>query len=361
MSVSGNTYTELFSIALRHHYRSENRNLDFELLPTGQTAELMAQRRLLWLPTATGISIYGLVASGSGSESRIYISADEKLGLTFLIVPIQPHFRIYSALPFAPEGDKIYRFHNLNNNPDGVNRLLTAPDSTKAVTSKDLVPIDSPIQRQALAPDPNVLEVTATDALNTIHYKREVEAHAEEQLDLVVNLETLPEGYYKLKIGSTEKLFYLCAELARRAAFGVVDIFVGDPVPQDNRFLDDEDKVVARRYLINIGARKVFWQYAIYPHYRSSLAAADVTLAHGNGGGITFRSPQLRGDGAVVVRSQSKVALTDKPKAGINLTVPRPVGAGDLEFANLKNPSPADTRPVATGSDEYYSEARIYV
>ncbi|HWR89715.1 MAG TPA: hypothetical protein VN260_05615 [Dissulfurispiraceae bacterium] len=335
----------------------------FDLQPTRECRKHLANYGLLFKKIQDGFVLLYETTNGGGGALHPLKPIDSSLTFSFVVLPMSPHIVNYSDMPMDGLPGFIYRLHNLQNNQQQGELLLTADIQKPYLSAADRIalnPLSFRYTFQSLQPSV-LLEVL--DSLGAT-----VQSHFVNTTDgagiCAIDLRSRGPGMYTIRLDGQETLeFYGNDEMAPLNALSVIDIFCGSRVPAPYRFLNDAFDVVKKTYTVRVDARRTFWKYYVVLKYRRTVDPGDLSIHH-PGPGIQFtRLPVLTlGDGSTAVPfvSNQSLPLALRPVKGISLKKKNGGGGGPLEIQDLANPSAATLVP-GSGGTEAYSEMYIYI
>lgn len=158
-----------------------------------------------------------------------------------------------------------------------------------------------------------------------------------------IDLHTLSPGRYKLEVEGESRVVYYDPYLAENNACGVIDIFNHLPAVSDYSFLDTDESIITKDYIIQFAARSVLWKYI-----RKDNKAQSIT----DTGGTNYVF-NLSGNEFV---SAIPIPLSEAPLNTLRLNL----STSDFDLYPLPNP-PAK-RLKAHHQDGYdYSSSEIFL
>lgn len=356
-------YSSLFTINAIHRFRANSLNEDFDLRPTIHTAGIMREFGLIFKPTTAGATVLGRVVSDGSGMFPVNIDSQSSFCLSFLLSGRSPELVNFSDLPSKRDPFKTYVLSNTNDNVQKKKRLLTSSFEKDALSESDLVKLRPRVFDLDIRKRSKTFTIKMTDKSGRLLLVKEMQPSSKIR-QFPVDLRTYGGGLIEVNYRGAHESFYVSDEINAVSAMGIIDIHTGSQVPQDYRFISDIGQLQHRDYYIFVDSRKVYWQYAIYPIHRETLDKDSVSVTLTKGKDISF---PLKGEiekrdnkSVVVVRSKETVALSDKVRTGLSLTLPRANGGGKITIHNLPNPKPSAIRPTKSGGN-HYSEVQLYV
>jgi hypothetical protein len=297
------TYAILATVSLQHDYYADGRCPDFEMSPSAETAAALKGTTIL---TKTIGNSLILLVKMDGEETFLSLPADLKL--TFYLQLTNPAFLNFSNVPYQP-GSAFY-FTNLFGTGVGSNRYLNlrvpAFSNSRDYAIGDMV-LDGGNIYEAIKPvaagsqptsattfwqqrsseqyvhhddiiilSDGLLRVSVAAAsvfdigvfgLNTLTGAFDVAIGAPQQQKfsqnvsgIVVNLQDIAEGRYKVVVNGQEQYVYLDRAASYGRVFGVLELFNQTPTGADFDLIT-ASKPTGTEFIIRFANRLAIWKY----------------------------------------------------------------------------------------------------
>ncbi len=363
-------FGKLFEVVFYHTYYSSGTGDDFEIEPAFFCQSLLRSYGLLLKKTPRGFVILYEITRDELGDPHPLIPIDEELKLSFILKPKNSYFLNYSDLPLDSDPDYLYRLHNLNDNEQGGDLLLSSATDKNHLSLVDRTTLKSQFFHYSFDSINPSAKIEVLDELETVIIKHTVTID-EGRFNYPLDLLGRTPGLYTLWIDGVKRIeFYASDELVGTGAFGVIDIFSNDHVPEEYRFLppgQDSHPV----YMMNIERRQTFWKYHVaFKNYEidSKFNSIKLSVNHPDSlinfirQGVFDESDDIPTE---IFISDTELSLTEVPVKGIDLKLKKSGGGGgggsniDLK-KNLPNPSIRMVKPDESGSN-VYSEMFIYL
>ncbi len=350
-------FNTLFEVEILHEYHKSGVSGDFMIEPSALCLKTLEDHSLLFGLTPKGFAV---MYEGAGGAEPLR-PVDGELKLTFIMRAENPFLLNYTDLPFENPSAHIYRMHNMNDNQQGGDLLLTAGTDSAYVSTADRLAFKPFYFRYSADSAALSAAVEIRDEFDKQIYSETIGV-VDGRLDFPVDLRGRRPGRFSLKIDGTAVLdFYASDEPAGGDVFGVIEIFANDHVPAHYRFTDSGGGVAEKRYRVKFGKRRTFWNYLVVLKHRSDAAPEDLEVSYPDPS-VTFdrKAVQDLSDGtkAVPFVSSTALPLQGEPVKGIRLK--KSGGNGMFEIENLPNPTVRSVRPDAA-NNRVYSDIYVYV
>lgn len=248
-------YQLLFEVRVFHEYYRTGRSADFFIEPTLACAKQLANHGLLFRPSDNGFMVF-CQCSLDSVPAR---SLAGKVAFAFSLVARNPYLLNYSNLPLDCTSSRIYRFHNLNENVAGDDLFLHAEG--EYVSAADRIHIKPQFFYHSRGSTQALSQMQLLDKFDD-EIARESLVPVEGVVYCPIDVRGFSPGRFTLNMdGKEELVFYGDDDLARKGAFGVVEIFCTS-IPDSYRFVRD-GKISAKVYTIRIQNRRTRWKYLI--------------------------------------------------------------------------------------------------
>lgn len=356
----------LFEVEIYHNYYNSGISEDFNIVPTSISQKILRNYGLLFRKTSKGfVVLYEYVLELEQKHPLKPI--EENIKFSFILQSKNPYLINYSNLPLDKKPNQIYRLHNLNDNQQNGNLLLTSDDTINHVSQNDRIEIKPQLFQYSFESLNETAEMEILDELrNPVPKSKRNVAIVDGILNYLVNLQSFAPGKYILKVDGDQKLeFYSSDELVgKNNVFGVIDIFRNDSVPNLYQFTKPNNDVKQKTYQVKIDNRMTYWKYYIVLKYRVKDVKPDdfsLTYPDSNGTNVKFESlnKEELADGTVTFPFLSNIELPLKqvPVKGIKLDKTNSNG-NRLEIANLPIPS---VKTLTKIKNELYSNMYVYI
>lgn len=302
-------YKTLFSIEVLHDYYSDKRCQDFEILPTAATALVLKGQGML--SKTIGNKLMVLLRVDETAKPLIDFGIAGKL--SFFMKLRNPRFNNFTNLDYLPSEPKKYYFSNANQSKVGTTLYLSSkievynsvnnysignlaangsdtvyeaikPNSSvspKALTDKnywmsrgkvqyanpnDLIEVSPYVYQFPVISNTNftinVFGLNATTGVFDVQVlDTENLSFSSPQTTIVVRLEKLPKGKYKIDVNGETRYVYVDSDAIYNNVFGIIEIV--NYLPASNAFSLFNASGLAKSpvYTINFANRSVIWKY----------------------------------------------------------------------------------------------------
>lgn len=350
----------LFRIDFRHDYYNldSQRCEDFTVVPTADTAALMASVGLRVHQRSAGLDIY-LPANRKDAFLRT-IDGDRAASLGFLLVVKNPAFIGVTALPIDtnPNVQAIYA-SNMEVSRQGQEYHFGAsgtiqPSSLVAV-SRSEIPVNNDATGTVVARNVRGDIVVSVDTGNQ---------------DASLSLAGQPFGLYSISASPSdaysgpEQLLYLPAA---RSPVALLELALKQPADGDHDrgafpTSDDDQTIAAVDLVMQFAARHTFWSYYVVGQPAGRIFAADLNIT-GTGASFTKSPAHLpNGDEAILFAATEATPMRQKATSQYGLSGSFVDPSGRTQAVNVARLPTAPTTPVwpAVG-DNMAGRSEIYV
>lgn len=356
-------FDKLFEVEIYHNYYSSGISQDFLIEPTIACQNQLKDYGLIFRQTGKGFAVFYEVAENGGGIHHPLKPIVEDAKFSFLLTSRNPYVINYTNLPLATQSNQMYYLHNLNNNQQNNQLLLTSDATTEFLSEHDLIELRSQFFQYRFESSNIYSEIEVIDELGKTVLQERV-AIVEGLFDYPVNLTGYTPGKFIIKIDGIQKLeFYADDTLLSKKIFGVINIFRNDIVPVAYRFTDVNGAVTKKTYSAKLDRRFTFWKYYVVLKYRSNIAAADLSIGRDDPAIVFTRQPVITlsdGTNAVPFVSNNTQPLQQEPIGNIKLVKSNGSSSGMFEIENLENPSVSSITPNPP-ENKIYSEIFVYV
>ncbi len=363
-------FARLFEVLFYHSYYTSGISRDFIIEPAARCRQLLRNYGLLFKKTPQGFVVLYEIIRDEADQSAPLKSIEEEIKLSFILKPSNPYLLNYSDLPLRSEPNHLYRLHNMNDNLKNDELLLTSSTNINHLSQSDRIEVKPQLFQYRRAMAKTVTEMELIDEWGASVTSKTLVA-VEDLLSFTVDLTGRPPGRYLLKLDGEVVLdFYASDELMRQNAFGVVDLFSGDLVPEAYRFVRESGEAHPR-YVVRLETRRTYWKYHVAFKYYERDKKFDpkkVTVNHPDAS-VSFESQEVFDEKEAIPKeiflSDRELSLTEAPVKGIDLKLKKSgQGGGDGNKVdlrkNLPNPSVRSVKPDEAGS-KVYSEIFVYL
>lgn len=367
----------LFEVGLFHNYYKSGISDDFDIEPTALCKNQLLNYGLIFRKTSKGfVVLYELVKDDHGNPHPLK-SIEENVKYSFMLKSNNPYLINYSDLPLDSQANQIYNLHNLNNNMQNGDLLLTSDSNAEFLSQKDRIHLKSQLFNYSSKSANTSVQIETLDGLNNTLLRKNV-LIVEGIFNYSIDLRRYPPGRFTLNVDGSKKLeFYANDELIGKNVFGVIDIFQNNSVPAPYRFTKPNHDVFKKTYHVKIDNRKTYWKYNMVLKYRlGDVDPNDWPDDWPNDFSVVFPDseglqPQFNrqnigylADGAAIVPfvSVAKLPLQQVPIKGIQLKKTSSNNNGNIsgirDIDHLPNPS---VQTINTINNEIYSSIFVYL
>ena len=309
----------LFTVELFHHYYSDGRCPDFEIVPAEDCKQLMRDSHLIYRFINNKLFVGIEIDPADVNEELPAIPLKDGIVFRFYLKLKNPSFLNFTNLPSSQSRGQCYYFSNLSGNKQSKNLFLSsgvnAFDNTvsyspgdivlsggqlfecispakgkatsndkfwksigtdRVVTQNDLLTLTTSSRKASVIPPAtaitsNVFKLNRTTNFYDVPALDPVVLNfSEPQSATTVNLFSLREGNQKLldfgcyfvSVNNVPTDVYFDTNAVSLGVFGVIDIFHHSNVPTDFNLLDN-GKVKEVAYKIGFHNRSTIWKYIL--------------------------------------------------------------------------------------------------
>ncbi len=340
-------YKYLFTIELLHHYYSDGKSLDFEIVPAEDCLASMRDFHLIYRYINNKLFVGIEIDPGDPNEELPAISLRDGIVFRFYLKLKNPSFLNFTNLPTSQNRNQCYYFSNLSGNKQAKNLFLssavTSFDNTvsylpgdivqngtqlfecispakgkatsndtfwksigtdRIVTQNDLITLTTASHRTSVIP-PAAAVTSDVFKLNRTTNFYDLPAldpvvlnFTDPQSVTTVNLFSLQEGNQKLlnpgcyiiSVNNVPTDVYFDTNAASLGVFGVIDIFHHSGVPADFNLLDS-GKVKEAAYKICFHNRSTIWKYILKNNSTMKVSEKNAAITFSKESeGVAFRS-----------------------------------------------------------------------
>ncbi|MDZ7695063.1 MAG: hypothetical protein U5K69_28755 [Balneolaceae bacterium] len=349
-------FETLYKLEINHDYYSDERSIDFEVVPSTKTKNKLRDLRFLFRGGPSGCSVLSQVEKSSMGLSA-YRVPEQPVRFQFFLKQKRPHFLNYTDLPFHQLGQTIYYFNNLQANVVGGSKYLHP--SSSQVTSADQLPLKK---------GNYLYKTTGTDQHKTARLLYsdldiEIEQQAENnegEFQFQFDLSGNPSGRAELWIdGSLQEHFYAVNQLDMAGVFGIVDIFHSQDVPGAYQFLDSNGIVDTQVYKLYFNNRSTYWKYIIINRTGTDLDDPGISDSDNNYTFTQDTTSSHPGNHTIFISDQ-EIPLLQESIGSLSL---RKRFSTDnlLVLDSLPNPASEMLMQDQNVNTKYYSEVFLYL
>jgi len=352
-------FEELVRLQINNDFYKQGYGDDFEILPGPGTQQILIDYGLLFRKVPNGaVVLYELDPSGTAPLRPI----SESLCFRFLLRNRSRNLYHYTNLPLDDILGSIFHLHNLQNNQQDDELLLTSDTLAKYLTEDDQVPVRPPWFEYAFTAIGTSAQVQVLDFFGETVQEAQV-TKQDGIFSLPIALQAHPPGRYRLLVNASPELdFYTGPSLAGQGCTGIIELFRDDGVPAPYRFTSGTGDAQPKTYVINLQCRVTYWKYLVVLRYRTGVDPDDLSILHPDDGVVFNRQTStVSSDGATVVPFISNIPLQlqANPTSGIQLTYSNGNG-GDLQIDHLPN-APTSRIVPDPSEGKIYSEIYYYI
>ncbi len=331
--------------------------------PSSATQDKLREYGLIFREAEDGFSIYAEIVPESTPLELLKPIGEDALRFSFLLKSRNSYLSNITALPKYRPGSELFYFNNLRDDQaDGRLHLGDSAPGVRVGNGVELVgdtyayQFSSPVNSASL----KIEDIFGNQLHNlTFKYNDSGDTTSEHKIDLQ-NIDKLVPGCYVISDandGSGARRFYYDPALFGNSPMGVIEIFSSthkltssgiDWVPNDYRFLVDNELQDIAAYTIQLEARTTTWRYSVIKKYEAS----GINIS--NLDDITNFNKALKSDRAVYT-STAEVQLSEHPQ---KIMLSR---NGGTKIRNL--PAPYLTTHLQAGASDgsFISDMYVYV
>jgi len=251
-------YGILFQVELSNYYYKDKISKGIDIVPTGTSRGILRNQGLIFQKTPSGLIVrYRIKKDHSGCKCPL-IPIQQNTKFSFVLIPKDPLLYDYSDLNLDTGSNKIYHLHNLNNNFQNGELLLTSDKKSEFITKQDQIEVKP--QRfkyniQSLKP---VAELSIIDNDGN----KVLEPKMIDDSSCNIDLSDYPEDKYGITADREFKEYFYTSSL-NRPSLGIIDIYNSDSVSSEYQYSDHNHIISSKIYKIKIAARSTFWRYNV--------------------------------------------------------------------------------------------------
>jgi len=347
------SYGILFQVELSHYYYKDKIDKSIDIEPTQACMRSINSQSLILKKTPSGLIVHYPIKNDHSDRKYPLVPIQQNAKFSFVLRSKDPLFYIYSDLTLETQPNKMYHLHNLNNNIQNGERLLTSDKRSEFLTKEDQIEVKPPeFEYSIQSPKP-----IAKLSIVNIDGNKVLEPTVKHDSRYYIDLIGYPEDKYGIIVDGEFKEYFYTSTLNRPYYFGIIDIYNNDSVSSEYKYSDHNQKISSKTYKIKIAARYSFWRYnivfrgntTIHPE-KLSLTTSDDTI------GFSYSGLKSLPDGssAITFTSNSEIPFQDNSpialylkKTGSNSSDADEIFNLPIAAPNSFNFDPIENKPFA--------------
>lgn len=299
-------YSILATVTLQHDYYADGRSNDFEIVPSAHTVAALKGAGIL--TRAIG-NVLVLLVKVSEEDGPVYVDLPADLKMTFYLQLANPAFINFTNVPY--QAGPVFYFTNLHNIKVGstlyLNRRVPSFSNSTAYAIGDMVSSGANVFEaiKPMAPGSHATGDIAfwhqraadqyvhggdllplTDGLLYLHATAakvfdisilglnpdtlaydvpggaaQRQEFSQDMEDIVVNLQGITPGKYKVVVNGQEQFVYVDTEAKYARVFGIIELYNLFEPADDFGLLDVDKKPKSLDHVIRFANRLALWKY----------------------------------------------------------------------------------------------------
>lgn len=350
---------KLFKVKCLHDFYEDGITPDFTFMPTGETAVLMRNHRLLFRPQKAGFIVLYNTQQVEDLLLRKKINQLEKL--TFIMKITNKFFLNFSAVSF----ENLNRTHYLSNSFSKKSELNLIHPKTFLENSPNIEFLSKNRELQFSFPDlinTATIKLTNSEGAN-IHLNKLLQRKLPKKIEQIwFPARRLSSGKYTLSAkGKWSRDFYVMDQTEDHV-WGIVDIFLTGKNTTVSVF--NENGLLKPDFHIQFRARETYWKYILINQQQRNKKYSDAKVSL-NGKEIKFSKPKSMtlndGTEAHFIESKSTIKLEQNISDSHKLELKLKNGVKWLpRTVKLPKPATAAIKPDKE-TDKIYSVTYVYL
>ena len=361
-------YKELFKLSIKNEYYRSGYSPDFSIIPSRQCEKLLKDHGLKMKAMPHGAVVYGEVGQDN-NDDKLFRGFSKEVTFVFLMKLNNPFFVNFTDVPIQQERHRVYYFNNLTNH---------ASDGKLFLVNKEEIPkVTDNAARITLSPEIYTYTCSGTgeEKTGTLSFVGEglsidqTIGNTNGEFRFQFDLSRYNQGRCRFTVDGQSERFYLAKELYREDIFGIIEIAVKSSVPANYRFVDADDTITMKEYVIPFTNRSTIWRYLVYDKMTNTLDKPRIQAS-----GLTFRRQETpavnypedfslftftsREPGSP--GTEKALPLQEQPVKNITLSGKVNGPRRDI-IEHLPNPDVSLIKPDTTDTGKIYSDIILYV
>jgi len=277
-------YGILFQVELSNYYYKDKISKGIDIVPAGACIGIIQNQGLLFQNTPSGLIVRYRIKNDHSGRKYPPIPIQQNTKFSFVLIPKDPLLYNYSDLNLDIGSNKIYHLHNLNNNFQNGELLLTSDKKSEFITKQDQIEVKPQRFKYNLQSLKPVTELSIIDKDSN----KVLEPTMKDDSSCYIDLSDYPEDKYGITADRDFKEYFYTSSL-NRPSLGIIDIYNSDSVSSEYKYSDINQIISSKIYKIKIAARNTFWRYnvvfrgykAIHPE-KLSVTTSDNSIEFTN-------------------------------------------------------------------------------
>lgn len=361
-------YKEAFRVSVKHDYFKDGYSPSFSFAPSEYCQMLLKNHSLKFKPAPYGFSVFGEV-SGLEDDEKLMQGFQEGVKFTFLMKLKNPFFLNFTDIPLQLDPQEIFYFNNLIDYETNGELFLINKDEIPKISSNQSQTI---ICSEIYTYMHTGVESSKTGTVTFIDEGFEIEQTIENNNDefhFQFNLGNFNPGRCEFSVDSISETFYSGGEIYKQGGFGIIEIFANSSVPSNYRFVDSENTISTKEYIVPFTNRSTIWRYLIYDKSTNTLSNPQIDMTGTEFRVESFPAVSYPDDYALFrftsaqpgsLDTEKALPLTEEPITDIELS-------GTINNTNkeiiehLPNPDITLIKPDTEDNEKIYSDMIIYL
>jgi len=351
-------YDILFQVELSHFYYKDKIDKSITIEPTQSCIKSLKSQSLIFQKTPSGLVVRYPIRNDHSGLKYPLIPIQQNAKFSFVLISKDPLFYYYSDLTLETQSYKMYHLHNLINNFQNGELLLTSDKTSEFITKQDKIEVKPQRFVYSIQSPKPVAKLSIID----IEGKKVLEPVRNHDTSCYIDLSNYPEDKYGIMADGEFKEYFYTSKL-NRPPLGIIDIYNSDSVSSEYKYSDNNQEISSKIYKIKIAARKTFWRYNIVFRDGTTFHPDKLSLTTSDNS-IEFSNTGLKSlsDGSSAIRfvSNSEIPYQDNSSIAFYLKKTDSNSSDSDEIFNLPIAAPNSFKfdPIENKS---FSDVYVYL
>lgn len=361
-------YKELFRITVKNEYYTNGFCPDFTFEPTKECVLQLKNHGIKIKSMPHGIALFGEVVE-DGEDEKLARGFVEDTKLTFAMKLNNPFFINFSDVPVTMERHHSFYFNNLVDNSEASELFLVSKtEIPKTSNNTALIRLSSEYYSYTHASAGDAKTGTLSFVDDGYSIDQEVE-NDNDEYRFHYDLTPYAPGRCQFAVDGVTDSFYAANELYRSSLFGIVEVFAKSSVPAGYQFVDSDQVVTTREYVIPFTNRSTIWRYKVYDKVTNQLSSPAIAMDGTDFNVENTAATNYPEDYACFSftsgeegnpTTEKVLPLTEAPLSNITLSGSFNGSSKDI-IEHLPNPDIRLIKPDTDDTSKIYSEIIVYV
>ncbi len=313
-------YTSLFEIGFLHDYYTDKLCRDIAIIPSLECSVMLSKLGLRFIATDTGCKIFART-NKSGVNEILRSPLPDNARLVFLLVLKNKLFQSFTKLGETGNDNSNFYFNNLVENSSAEGSLNLVKDKiVRKAGSGDIKKIKFNTYQftHSSTAASRKGEIIFTDSGEKLVQVLDNNAG---KFNFSFDLKKASHGragFFVEGNNNSVDTFYSADASDQQDIFGIVEIFHQPTLSNTYKFINNNNIVSFKKYIIHFENRQAIWRYNVLKKFSTGITNVEIKKA--NGTTIEFVPEATSTNERLILSSKNPLPFTEDVITGIKMT-----------------------------------------